>query len=216
MVAPSTGPIREVGGAIAGALARSGHSRDRHVPPLARLPRRRLAVFTFAARAHPGGEVDQWRAIKAAACEAIVALRGDDHPPPRRRARPRALHAAEVGETGLEALRALKERLDPGAIMNPGKLLPDCLAEPDDSAAGVRAGARPRRSGRALRDLAAQDGGARLVDHERGVLDRVAHELADRRSPGRSRRRRTEPGRPAAAPPMGSGSGSGSCRPERR
>ena len=31
---------------------------------------------------------------------------------------------AEVGETGLEALRALKERLDPAGIMNPGKLLP--------------------------------------------------------------------------------------------
>ena len=31
---------------------------------------------------------------------------------------------AEVGEPGLEALRALKERLDPAGIMNPGKLLP--------------------------------------------------------------------------------------------
>jgi alkyldihydroxyacetonephosphate synthase len=32
--------------------------------------------------------------------------------------------AAEVGETGLAALRALKDRLDPRGIMNPGKLLP--------------------------------------------------------------------------------------------
>jgi len=32
---------------------------------------------------------------------------------------------AEVGRMGIEALRALKERLDPAGIMNPGKLLPE-------------------------------------------------------------------------------------------
>ena len=80
--------------------------------------------FTFAARARPGEEVEQWRAVKAAACDAIVAAGGTithhhavgrDHAP---------YMGAEVGETGLEALRALKQRLDPGGIMNPGKLLP--------------------------------------------------------------------------------------------
>ncbi len=80
--------------------------------------------FTFAARARAGAELEQWRAAKAAACEAIVAAGatithhhavGRDHAPYMR---------AEVGETGLEALAALKERLDPAGIMNPGKLLP--------------------------------------------------------------------------------------------
>jgi alkyldihydroxyacetonephosphate synthase len=32
---------------------------------------------------------------------------------------------SEVGELGVEVLRAAKERLDPVGIMNPGKLLPD-------------------------------------------------------------------------------------------
>jgi len=32
---------------------------------------------------------------------------------------------AEIGREGIEVLRAVKERLDPAGIMNPGKLLPD-------------------------------------------------------------------------------------------
>jgi alkyldihydroxyacetonephosphate synthase len=80
--------------------------------------------FTFIARSRPGAEIEHWRAVKAAACEAIVGAGGTithhhavgrDHAP---------YMAAEVGETGLAALRALKERLDPVGIMNPGKLLP--------------------------------------------------------------------------------------------
>jgi alkyldihydroxyacetonephosphate synthase len=31
---------------------------------------------------------------------------------------------AEVGQLGIEVLRAVKERLDPTGIMNPGKLIP--------------------------------------------------------------------------------------------
>jgi alkyldihydroxyacetonephosphate synthase len=80
--------------------------------------------FTFLARRLPGRELEQWHAVKAAASEAIVATGGTithhhavgrDHAPYMR---------AEVGEVGLEALRAVKERLDPAGIMNPGKLLP--------------------------------------------------------------------------------------------
>ena len=80
--------------------------------------------FTWIARRELGAELEQWRAAKTAAMEAIVAHGGTithhhavgrDHVP---------WIASEVGETGVEALRALKERLDPAGIMNPGKLLP--------------------------------------------------------------------------------------------
>jgi alkyldihydroxyacetonephosphate synthase len=81
--------------------------------------------FTFISRARRGAELEQWAAVKRAACEAIVAhggtithhhAVGHDHIP---------YMEAEVGETGVEALRAMKERLDPTGIMNPGKLLPN-------------------------------------------------------------------------------------------
>lgn len=80
--------------------------------------------FTFVARAKRGAEVEQWRAVKRAASEAIVATGGTithhhavgrDHSP---------YMAAEVGGVGLEVLRAVKELLDPTGIMNPGKLIP--------------------------------------------------------------------------------------------
>ena len=80
--------------------------------------------FTWIARRELGAELEQWRAAKGAAMEAIVAHGGTithhhavgrDHAP---------WIEAEVGETGVAALRALKERLDPAGIMNPGKLLP--------------------------------------------------------------------------------------------
>jgi alkyldihydroxyacetonephosphate synthase len=80
--------------------------------------------FTFISRARRGAELEQWAAVKRAASDAIVAngatithhhAVGRDHVP---------YMAAEVGDTGLEVLRAVKERLDPTGIMNPGKLLP--------------------------------------------------------------------------------------------
>ena len=84
--------------------------------------------FTVLARQEHGSEIDQWRAAKRAAGDAIAAgggtithhhAVGRDHMP---------WMAAEVGELGLEVLRTAKERLDPSGIMNPGKLVPDRLA----------------------------------------------------------------------------------------
>jgi alkyldihydroxyacetonephosphate synthase len=79
--------------------------------------------FTYIARARDGEEVEQWRQVKRAASEAIVAAGatithhhavGRDHAP---------YMEAEVGGTGLDVLRAVKEQLDPTGIMNPEKLL---------------------------------------------------------------------------------------------
>jgi alkyldihydroxyacetonephosphate synthase len=80
--------------------------------------------FTWIARRTIGAEIEQWRAVKSAACDAIVGAGGTithhhavgrDHAP---------YMTAEIGELGVEALRAVKERLDPNGVMNPGKLLP--------------------------------------------------------------------------------------------
>jgi alkyldihydroxyacetonephosphate synthase len=71
-----------------------------------------------------GNPVDQWRAAKAAACDAIVTTGGTithhhavgaDHLPWMRE---------EVGELGVQVLRAVKSTLDPAGILNPGKLVP--------------------------------------------------------------------------------------------
>jgi alkyldihydroxyacetonephosphate synthase len=80
--------------------------------------------FTVFARADAADPAGQWRALKAAATEAILAAGGTlthhhavgrDHAP---------WLAAEAGPLGVEVLRAVKERCDPAGIMNPGKLLP--------------------------------------------------------------------------------------------
>jgi alkyldihydroxyacetonephosphate synthase len=79
--------------------------------------------FTFISRARRGEEVEQWRQVKRAASEAIVATGGTithhhaigrDHAP---------YMEAEIGRAGLDVLRAVKERLDPTGIMNPEKLV---------------------------------------------------------------------------------------------
>jgi alkyldihydroxyacetonephosphate synthase len=89
--------------------------------------------FTFLTPAHPGAEIEQWRGLKGAACEAIVAAGGTithhhavglDHTPYMR---------AEIGQLGLDALRGIKSRLDPVGVMNPGKVLG--LSRPTSSTA---------------------------------------------------------------------------------
>ncbi|HEO72721.1 MAG TPA: FAD-binding oxidoreductase [Candidatus Hydrogenedentes bacterium] len=79
--------------------------------------------FIFAFPRALDREVAQWLAVKKAASDAIVAHGGTithhhgigtDHLP---------WFDAEKGPIGMAALRALKEKLDPTGILNPGKLL---------------------------------------------------------------------------------------------
>ncbi len=112
---------RAVGGALRGALGDSSivmcHVSHAYADGAS-------LYFTFITRARRGEELEQWREAKTAACEAIVATEGTithhhavgrDHAP---------YMPAEIGPLGVDSLRAVKERLDPAGIMNPGKLLP--------------------------------------------------------------------------------------------
>jgi alkyldihydroxyacetonephosphate synthase len=80
--------------------------------------------FTFLARQERGSELDQWRAVKVAASDAIAGAGGTithhhaigrDHAP---------WMQAEIGELGLATIESVKKRVDPEGIMNPGKLFP--------------------------------------------------------------------------------------------
>jgi alkyldihydroxyacetonephosphate synthase len=71
-----------------------------------------------------GNPIEQWRKAKAAASEAMVNnggtithhhAVGTDHRPWMR---------DEIGDLGVEVLRAVKAVLDPAGILNPGKLIP--------------------------------------------------------------------------------------------
>lgn len=80
--------------------------------------------FTFLAR-EADDPLAQWSAVKAAACEAILAhggtithhhAVGTDHRP---------YLTTELGPLGVRVLAAVKRELDPHGILNPGKLIPD-------------------------------------------------------------------------------------------
>ncbi|MGE2730308.1 FAD-binding oxidoreductase [Mycolicibacterium vaccae] len=79
--------------------------------------------FTVVA-AQRGNPIDQWRAAKTAASQAMMRTGatithhhavGADHRPWMR---------DEIGDLGVDVLRAVKATLDPAGILNPGKLIP--------------------------------------------------------------------------------------------
>jgi alkyldihydroxyacetonephosphate synthase len=110
--AAATEAVREVCGA--------GHvfCRFTHVYPNGPAP-----YFTVIAPARRGEEVEQWKAIKRAASDALIAAGGTithhhavgrDHRPWYDEQRPDAFAAG---------LRAAKDALDPAGVMNPGVLV---------------------------------------------------------------------------------------------
>lgn len=81
--------------------------------------------YTFIAMGRPGAELEQWRAIKAAASDAIVAAGGTitHHHAVGRTHRP--WWEKERSPLFATMLSAAKEKLDPAGILNPGCLLPE-------------------------------------------------------------------------------------------
>ncbi|MCZ4492821.1 MAG: FAD-binding oxidoreductase, partial [Conexibacter sp.] len=80
--------------------------------------------FTVLGRRDGDDPVGQWLRAKAAVMDTLAGAGatlthhhavGADHAP---------WLAAEDGELGVDVLRAVKDRLDPAGILNPGKLLP--------------------------------------------------------------------------------------------
>ena len=109
------------------AAGRRRHPRRRGTrdgAPLAQLSATaRRSTSRSSIRSKRGREIEQWRAIKRDATDAILAAGGTlshhhgvgvDHQP---------WMAREKGALGVEALRAVKRAVDPRGVMNPGKLL---------------------------------------------------------------------------------------------
>lgn len=109
--------------ALTGALAESGTPalvlcHISHVYPTG------ASLYFTVVAGQRGNPIDQWRAAKTAASDAMVRCGatithhhavGADHRPWMR---------AEIGDLGVEVLRAVKAVLDPAGILNPGKLIP--------------------------------------------------------------------------------------------
>jgi alkyldihydroxyacetonephosphate synthase len=108
------------------------------------------SLYFTVVSAQGADPVAHWAPAKRAACEAILAAGGTishhhgvgtDH---------RDGYLREAGPLGIEALRAVKRRLDPDGILNPGVLLPGDPG-PDPSAPPAPSAARPATSAPAAR-----------------------------------------------------------------
>ncbi|HSS24857.1 MAG TPA: FAD-binding oxidoreductase [Mycobacterium sp.] len=71
-----------------------------------------------------GNPIEQWQAAKRAASDAIMATGGTITHHHAVGADHRSWMRDEVGDLGVQVLRAVKATLDPAGILNPGKLIP--------------------------------------------------------------------------------------------
>lgn len=112
--------VRErVGRALTETLGPDHHlsCRFTHVYPDGPAP-----YYSFSGPTRIGGEVEQWRDIKAAANEAVVAAGGTithHHSVGRMH---RTGWEQQMPDLHIDALRAVKQHLDPNGILNPGVL----------------------------------------------------------------------------------------------
>ncbi len=109
--------------ALTGALAESGTPalvlcHISHVYPTG------ASLYFTVVAGQRGNPIEQWRAAKTAACNAIVSSGGTITHHHAVGADHRAWMRDEVGELGVQVLRAVKATLDPAGILNPGKLIP--------------------------------------------------------------------------------------------
>ena len=109
--------------ALTGALAESGTPalvlcHISHVYPTG------ASLYFTVVAAQRDNPIEQWRKAKAAASDAMIRVGatithhhavGADHRPWMR---------DEIGDVGVQILRAVKATLDPAGILNPGKLIP--------------------------------------------------------------------------------------------
>ncbi|GAB4099578.1 FAD-binding oxidoreductase [Sinomonas halotolerans] len=123
--ATTWGSLRDLYGAVQGAVYAALGEKTVLQGHISHLEEGGASLyFTLLARAEED-PIAQWRRLKAAAGDAIMAAGGTithhhavgtDHRPWIRE---------ELGDMGVRILRAVKDELDPDGIMNPGKLLPD-------------------------------------------------------------------------------------------
>ena len=79
--------------------------------------------FTIVA-GQRGDVAEQWKSAKTKACDAIIANGGTITHHHAVGADHRPWMTAEVGDLGVQVMRAVKKTLDPVGILNPGKLIP--------------------------------------------------------------------------------------------